>query len=106
MSNKLLYSIGEVAQMLGQEVSAVRYWSKYFSRYIKPERNAKGNRLYHPEDVECLKTVQYLLKEQGLTLDGVARRLAADKGELDKRMAVIGSLTKIKTQLGEIYSSL
>lgn len=92
--------------MLGQEVSAVRYWSKYFSKYIKPERNAKGNRLFHPEDVECLKTVQFLLKEKGMTLDGVARRLAADKGGLDRKMAVVGSLTKIKMQLEEIYSSL
>lgn len=106
MSIKLLYSIGEVAQMLGQETSAVRYWSKYFSKYIKPERNAKGNRLFHPEDVECLKTVQFLLKEKGMTLDGVARRLSADKGELDRKMAVVGSLTKIKMQLEEIYSSL
>ncbi len=106
MSTKLLYSIGEVSQMLGQETSAVRYWSKYFSRYIRPERNAKGNRLFHPEDVDCLKTIQFLLKEQGMTLDGVSRRLAADRGGLDKRMSVVESLTKIKKQLEEIYSSL
>ena len=98
--------MGEVARMLGQEASAVRYWSKYFSKYIRPERNAKGNRLFHPEDVECLKTIQFLLKEKGMTLEGVARRLDSDKGELDKKMAIVDSLTKIKAQLGEIYSSL
>ena len=98
--------MGEVAQMLGQEPSAVRYWSNIFSKYVKPERNAKGNRLFHPQDVECLKTVQYLLKEQGMTLDGVARRLASDKAGVDKTMAVVESLTRIKTQLEEIYSSL
>lgn len=92
--------------MLGQEASAVRYWSKYFSKYIRPERNAKGNRLFHPEDVECLKTIQFLLKEKGMTLEGVARRLDSDKGELDRKMAIVDSLTKIKAQLGEIYSSL
>ena len=92
--------------MLGQEASAVRYWSKYFSKYIRPERNAKGNRLFHPEDVECLKTIQFLLKEKGMTLDGVMRRLDSDKGDLDKKMAIAGSLTKIKAQLEEIYSSL
>ena len=30
--------------------SAVRYWSNYFEKFIHPQRNAKGNRLYHPED--------------------------------------------------------
>ena len=59
---KLLYTMGEVAQELGENPSAVRYWSNYFEQFVKPQRNAKGNRLYHPEDIETLRQIQYLLK--------------------------------------------
>ena len=41
---KLLYTMGEVAETLGESTSAVRYWSNYFDKFIKPSRNAKGNR--------------------------------------------------------------
>ena len=56
---KLLYTMGEVAQELGENPSAVRYWSNYFEQFVKPQRNAKGNRLYHPEDIETLRQIQY-----------------------------------------------
>ena len=35
---KLLYTIGETAGLLGESTSAVRYWSNYFEKYIKPSR--------------------------------------------------------------------
>ena len=57
--------MGETAEILGENVSAVRYWSNYFEQFVKPVRNAKGNRLYHPEDIETLKQIQFLVKEQG-----------------------------------------
>ena len=53
--------MGEVAQMLGENASAVRYWSNYFEKFIHPQRNAKGNRLYHPEDIDTLKQVQFVM---------------------------------------------
>ena len=52
---KYLYTIGEVAEILGESVSLVRFWSNEFSKFIKPQRNAKGNRLYTKEDVDKFK---------------------------------------------------
>ena len=52
---KLFYSISEVADILGESVSLVRFWSNSFPKYIKPERNAKGNRLYTSDDIDVLK---------------------------------------------------
>ena len=98
--------MGEVAGILGEETSAVRYWSNYFSKYIKPERNAKGNRLFHPEDVEMLKKIHFLVKNQGMTLEGVARKLSETKGVADEKMEIVGSLKAIKKQLQEIYEGL
>ena len=42
---KYLYTIGEVAEILGESVSLVRFWSNEFAKFIKPQRNARGNRL-------------------------------------------------------------
>ena len=103
---KLLYTMGEVAELLGESTSAVRYWSNYFDKFIKPTRNAKGNRLFHPEDVEPLQQVQFLLKKQGMTLEGAAARLAADRRSVDKRVKALNSLKEIRARLQEVRKAL
>ncbi|MBQ2171933.1 MAG: MerR family transcriptional regulator [Bacteroidales bacterium] len=103
---KMIYTMGEVAEMLGENASAVRYWSNYFEKFIKPQRNAKGNRLYHPEDVETLKQIQYLLKNQGLTLEGTKQRLTEDRRTVDKRVKAIGILKGIREELVQVRKEL
>ena len=103
---KLIYTMGEVAQELGENASAIRYWSNYFEKFIKPQRNAKGNRLYHPEDIETLKQIQFLLKNQGLTLEGARQRLTEDRRSVDSRVKALDTLKEIRAQLVEIRSSL
>lgn len=103
---KLLYTMGEVAQALGENASAVRYWSNYFEQFVKPQRNAKGNRLYHPEDIEVLKQIQYLLKNQGLTLEGARQRLGEDHRTVEKRVKVLGMLREIREDLVQVRKSL
>ena len=103
---KLIYTMGEVAQELGENASAIRYWSNYFEKFIKPQRNAKGNRLYHPEDIETLKQIQFLLKNQGLTLEGARQRLTEDRRSVDKRVKAIGLLKEIREELVQVRKSL
>ena len=103
---KISYTMGEVAEMLGENASAIRYWSNYFEKFIKPQRNAKGNRLYHPEDVETLKQVQFLLKNQGLTLEGTRQRLTEDRRTVDKRVKAIGILKGIREELVQVRKGL
>ena len=103
---KLIYTMGEVAEMLGENASAVRYWSNYFEKFIKPQRNAKGNRLYRPEDVETLRQIQYLLKNQGLTLEGAQQRLTEDRRSVDKRVKALGILKGIREELVQVRKGL
>ena len=103
---KMIYTMGEVAEMLGENASAIRYWSNYFEKFIKPQRNAKGNRLYHPEDIETLKQIQYLLKNQGLTLEGTRQRLTEDRRTVDKRVKAIGILQGIREELVQVRKAL
>ena len=98
--------MGEVAGMLGEAPSAIRYWSNYFEKFVKPQRNAKGNRLYHPEDVETLRQIQYLLKNQGLTLEGAVQRMTEDRRTVDKRVKAIGVLKGIREELIQVRSAL
>lgn len=103
---KLLYTMGEVAQKLGENPSAVRYWSNYFEQFVKPQRNAKGNRLYHPEDIETLRQIQYLLKNQGLTLEGARQRLKEDHRTVERRVQVLDMLRQIREDLIQVRKSL
>ncbi len=98
--------MGETAEILGENVSAVRYWSNYFEQFVKPLRNAKGNRLYHPEDIETLKQIQFLLKEQGLTLEGAVQRMKDDRRSVERRVKALDILKGIKSDLEEARKQL
>ena len=103
---KLFYSIGEVAGILGESVSLVRFWSNSFSEFIKPQRNAKGNRQFTAADVQTFKQIHHLVKDKGLTLDGAAQQLAADRKSVDKNVKAIESLKEIRAQLMEIKKNI
>lgn len=103
---KLYYSIGEVAGILGESVSLVRFWSNSFPKFIKPQRNAKGNRLFTAEDIDTFKQIHLLVKQQGLTLDGVTKKLAADRRTVDTRVKALDSLKEIRRQLVEVRKAL
>ena len=104
--DKLYYTIGEAAEILGESTSLVRFWSNSFPKYIKPHRNAKGNRLFTVEDMECLKQIHLLVKEQGLTLEGASKKLAADRKTVDGRVKALDRLKEIRRQLVEGRKSL
>lgn len=103
---KLYYSIGEVADILGESTSLVRFWSDTFSDFVKPERNKKGNRKFTPSDVESLKVIHHLVKDLKMTLDGAAARMKVDRSGLDKKTEVVGRLRGIRESLLEISKSL
>jgi len=103
---KYLYTIGEVAEILEESTSLVRFWANEFPKFIKPQRNAKGNRLFTKEDVETFKHIHLLVKVEGLTLEGAAKRLKGEKKDVINKAKVLESLKKIRQQLEEIKDTL
>ena len=103
---KYLYTVGEVAEILGESTSLVRFWANEFPKFVRPKRNAKGNRLFTKEDLETLKHIHLLVKVEGLTLEGAAKRLAGDRKEIVSKSKVLESLKDIRQQLSEIRSEL
>ena len=102
---KMFYSIGEVAKMFNVNTSLIRYWEQEFD-CLKPFKNKKGTRYFTKEDIETLRTIYYLIRECGYTLQGAKDRLCTDKKTLEKHTQVYVSLQKIKQFLLEIKSDL
>ena len=98
---KLYYSIGEVAGMLGEQTSAVRYWEKEFE-ILKPKKNKKGNRMFTPKDVENIKIIHELLKVRGMTISGARKKMSENPEGLRKNHEVVQSLKQIKDMLLDI----
>ena len=103
---KLLYSIGEVAEMLDENTSAVRFWTNSFEKFIKPRRNLKGNRQYTAADIETLRCIRVLLRDDGLTIEGATRRLSEERKEISLRVKALESLKSIRAELLEVRKSL
>jgi len=103
---KIYYTIGEAAELLGESTSLVRFWSNSFTKFLKPKRNAKGNRLFTKDDIEVLKQIHLLVKEQGMTLEGAAKKLSVDKKKVDGKVKVLDTLKEIRSQLVEVRKSL
>ena len=103
---KLFYTIGEVADAIGESVSLVRFWSNSFPKLIKPSRNAKGNRLYSAADLDAFRQMHYLIKEKGLTLEGAGKQMSAERASVEARVKVLSSLKAIRSQLCDIKKDL
>jgi len=101
MDNKLYYTIGEVADMLQTSTSQLRYWSGEFELNVR--KNRKGDRLFQIEDLEKLRTIQRMLKDEGFTIEGAKKKLKKEKLEpviiVNKANEIIISLQKIKSNL-------
>ena len=103
---KLYYTIGEAAQLLGENTSLVRFWSNSFPKLLKPRRNAKGNRMFTAEDMEILRQIHYLVKELGMTLDGAEKKLLAQKQHVEGKVKALDALREIRESLVEVRNGL
>ena len=71
---RLYWPIGEVAEQMGVNTSLIRYWEKEFGT-IRPKRTGRGDRLYTTKDIDLLKRIKHLVKDQGFTLQGAREQL-------------------------------
>ena len=91
-SDSAYKTIGEVAKILNLKTNKkgelpthiIRFWETQFKQ-IKP-KILNSNRRYYDEDcINLLKKVKFLLKEQGMTINGVKKVLNGEQSlELDE----------------------
>ena len=85
-SDSAYKSIGEVAKLLNlinkkngnPNTHTIRYWEKEFKQ-IKPKVLAGKRRYYDEKCILTLKKIHFLLKEQGMTINGVKKLLNNNK---------------------------
>ena len=113
-SDSAYKSIGEVAKLLNLinkkngnlNTHTIRFWEKEFKQ-IKPKILAGKRRYYNPKDILILKKIQFLLKDQGMTINGVKKLLNNSKSlKLDevKNNHISEDNLKIKTKLKKILN--
>ena len=102
---KIWYGIGETAEALGVPASTLRFWEKEFDM-IKPRKNGKGDRFYSKNDIAILRTIQYLTKVKGYTLQGAKAVLKTNFMKEAETVAIVNTLTQIKEKLLEVKALL
>ena len=80
--SKLYYSSSEVSTMLELEPSVLRFWEDQFGQ-LRIKRNRAGKRMYREKDIELIRTIKQLTRDEGYTIAGAKKKLqesAANRG--------------------------
>ena len=102
---KRYYSIGELAKAFDVNASLIRFWDSEFD-ILQPKKNAKGNRMFTPEDVKNLQLIYHLVKERGFTLEGARTHLKEGQKKTLDKFDIISKLEAIKVQLTNIKNEI
>ena len=108
--NKKYKTIGEVAKILNLvnekkgslSTHTIRFWEKEFKQ-IKPKIFRGNRRYYDDKSINLLKKIKYLLKDMGMTLNGVKKVLKSENSDIDELYNIsIKKRQFIKTKLKKI----
>ena len=113
-ADKVYKTIGEVAKDLNLinpktgklNTHTIRFWEKEFKQ-IKPQILAGKRRYYDQESIKIIKKIRYLLKEKGLTINGVKKFLINERSfDLDEtsNRTINTSKNNLKNKLEKISS--
>ena len=107
-------TIGEVAKILDLKVNKrgslpthiIRFWETQFKQ-IKPKILNSNRRYYDEKNIDLLKKIKYLLKDQGMTINGVKKILDnEDTLKLDEMADKSIKAEKLKNKLIKISKIL
>ena len=112
-NNKIYKTIGEVAKILNLidkktgklSTHTIRFWEKQFKQ-IKPNIFAGRRRYYDHKSIEILKKIQFLLKNKGMTINGVKKYLNDENSKLDVNDNKTINKKIIKTKINKISNLL
>lgn len=88
--SKLYYSSSEVSAMLDLEPSVLRFWEDQFSQ-LRIKRNRAGKRMYREKDIELIRTIKQLTRDEGYTIAGAKKKLQESAEELRAKKADRGA---------------
>ncbi|MBR1542391.1 MAG: MerR family transcriptional regulator [Bacteroidaceae bacterium] len=102
---KMFYTISEVAEMFNVNESTLRFWEKEFPA-LAPKKAGRGIRQYQQKDIDLIKLIYHLVKEEGMTIPGARQRLHVNKDNTDKKVEVLERLKRIRQELAGMRDAL
>ncbi len=112
--NEAYKTIGEVVKILKLETNkkgilpthTIRFWEKQFKQ-IKPKIFNSNRRYYDENNINLLKKVKFLLKDKGMTINGVKKILNSTESlELDEIANQSIRAENLKTKLINISKKI
>lgn len=100
--------IAEVSAMTGIPVHMLRQWEARFPQ-LKPRRDRANHRYYTAEDVEVVRRIKQLLRQEKMTTEGAKRRLAEElrgEGRPATRQEAIELIEKIENEARALLALL
>lgn len=104
MEKKLYYTIGEAAEMVGEQPTVLRFWESEFKQ-LKPVKNKRGVRSYTEHDIDILRRIRHLTRECGYTLEGAREQMRTRPME-DPKMELVNNLKEVRSFLVSLKETL
>ena len=105
-SQKLYYSIKEVAEMFGLNESTLRYWETEFP-LLKPKTSGLAKvRQYQEKDIEQIRLIHNLVKVRGFKLAAAKKIINSNRDGADKTADVLSRLITVRNELQALKRQL
>ena len=116
-SDQAYKTIGEVVKILNDDnrfnqkiaTHTIRFWEKQFKQ-IKPKILSGNRRYYDKSNIDLLKKITFLLKDQGMTIIGVKKILNSKQtnnlDEISNKLIKADNLKNKISNISEIIKDL
>lgn len=91
--------------MFGVNASLLRFWEEEFP-VLKIKKDSRGHRKYTPKDVDNLRLIYHLVKEQGMTLEGARKRMRNNPEGVSHDAEIVERLKNIRNMLAALKAEM
>lgn len=106
-SNKIIYRVGDVSNLVDIDPYVLRYWEKMFPQ-LQPQKDETGQRIYTKADIDIVLKIKKLLYEDRYTIAGAKKKLNEEndlKATINKKQ-FLEVLRNIKNTLKDVSAIL
>ena len=93
--SKMMFKIGEVANLLKVKPYVLRYWETEF-KVLNPQKSKHNQRAYSRKDVELLFIIKKLLYKDRFSIEGARSILGKMRKETKKALTIRGAMEQIE----------
>lgn len=106
------YTTGQVAKILGENESTIRFWCDEFDHFLNIRRSGR-NRQFTATDIKKLEYIRYLLRQENFTIKQVKEFLSTKEAALmqpihkEREQFIINALSQvIVSEIAQRFTTL